>query len=127
MITMTSNEIKEGLRKAMSKVDMVDSANGVLVVFKSFFSEMIHEEQFKSNATGLFKQLNYKWKLACEELSKEGFDIPYDSFAHIIRILYPENVVTKAFGWDKLKDNGNALIAVMESIVKQYGTRRGMD
>lgn len=116
---MTSNQIKEKLRKALSEADMVDSANGVMVVFKACFGEMIEDKQFLSNPTALFKQLNYKWKLVCEELSKEGFDVPNDLFAHIIRILYPKNAVTKAFGWDKLKDNGNALILIIESFAKQ--------
>ena len=92
---MTSNEIKEELRKALSKVDIIERAMRVFLVFSHTFKSMIKDENFMQNPQVLFKQQYYKWNLVCDELIKDGFDIPKDLFIIVIRMFSEEEKTIK--------------------------------
>ena len=113
---MTSNEIKEELRKALSKVDIIERAYSVWGVFQATFKSMMKDDNFQTNPQGLFKQQYYKWDLVCNELIKDGFDIPRDLFVFLSRISDGEGKITKAMGWDKIKMPEHDLIRALQSI-----------
>lgn len=113
---MTSNEIKEELRNALSKDDIIDRAYSVLVVFQATFKSMMKDDNFQTNPQGLFKLQYYKWDLVCNELIKDGFDIPRDLFVFLSRISDGEGKITKAMGWDKIKMPEHDLIRALQSI-----------
>lgn len=114
---MTSNEIKEELRNALSKDDIIDRAYSVLVVFQATFKSMMKDDNFQTNPQGLFKLQYYKWDLVCNELIKDGFDIPRDLFVFLSRISDGEGKITKAMGWDKIKMPEHDLIRALQSII----------
>lgn len=113
---MTSNEIKEELRNALSKDDIIDRAYSVLVVFQATFKSMMKDDNFQTNPQGLFKLQYYRWDLVCNELIKDGFDIPRDLFVFLSRISDGEGKITKAMGWDKIKMPEHDLIRALQSI-----------
>ncbi len=113
---MTSNEIKEELRKALSKVDIIDRAYSVLVVFQDTFKSMMKDDNFQTNPQGLFKLQYYKWDLVCNELIKDGFDIPRDLFVFLSRISDGEGKITKAMGWDKIKIPSHDLVKALREV-----------
>ena len=114
---MTSNEIKEELRNALSKDDIIDRAYSVLVVFQATFKSMMKDDNFQTNPQGLFKLQYYKWDLVCNELIKDGFDIPRDLFVFLSRISDGEGKITKAMGWDKIIMPEHDLIRALQSII----------
>ncbi|WP_278996389.1 hypothetical protein [Prevotella disiens] len=115
---MTSNEIKEELRKALSKVDIIDRAYSVLVVFQDTFKSMMKDDNFQTNPQGLFKLQYYKWDLVCNELIKDGFDIPKDLFIIVIRIFSEEEKTIKKMGWDKIKLPNHDLVKALREVNK---------
>lgn len=121
---MTSNEIKEELRKALSKVDIIDRAMSVFIVLSHTFKSMIKDENFMQNPQGLFKQQYYKWNLVCDELIKDGFDIPKDLFIIVIRMFSEEEKTIKKMGWDKIKLPNHDLVKALYEVkeAQTYGT-----
>ena len=121
---MTSNEIKEELRIALLKVDIIERATRVLLVFSHTLKSMIKDENFMQNPQGLFKQQYYKWNLVCDELIKDGFDIPKDLFIIVIRIFSEEGKTIKKMGWDKIKLPNHDLVKALYEVkeAQTYGT-----
>ncbi|WP_277069459.1 hypothetical protein [Prevotella corporis] len=121
---MTSNEIKEELRKALSKVDIIERAARVFLVFSHTLKSMIKDENFMQNPQALFKQLYYKWNLVCDELIKDGFDIPKDLFIIFVRIFSEEEKTIKKMGWDKIKLPNHDLVKALYEVkeAQTYGT-----
>ncbi len=115
---MTSNEIKEELRIALSKVDIIERAMRVFLVFSHTFKSMIKDENFMQNPQALFKQQYYKWNLVCDELIKDGFDIPKDLFIIVIRIFSEEEKTIKKMGWDKIKLPNHDLVKALREVNK---------
>lgn len=113
---MTSNEIKEELRKALSKVDIIERAMCVFLVFSHTFKSMIKDENFMQNPQALFKQQYYKWNLVCDELIKDGFDIPKDLFIIVIRMFSEEEKTIKKMGWDKIKIPSHGLVKALREV-----------
>lgn len=113
---MTSNEIKEELRIALSKVDIIERAMRVFLVFNHTFKSMIKDDNFQTNPQGLFKQQYYKWNLVCDELIKDGFDIPKDLFIIVIRMFSEEEKTIKKMGWDKIKIPSHGLVKALREV-----------